>query len=146
MPQSTQQGHAPNRLTGKLRRYSGASGHAIAEYARNGIKTDVFYELAESAKIPEKNLAGLLHISPRTIGNYKEHDKPLNPVHSEHLLKLVLLYEKGEELFSNVDEFNYWLRKPLWNSTERPLDWLVTPGGIDVVIAELVHLAHGDVV
>lgn len=61
----------------------------------------------------------------------------------EHLLKLIALYTKGEELFGNITEFNYWLKKPFWNSVESPMDWLDTPEGVDLVTNELNRLVHG---
>ena len=115
---------------------------AIVFSARKGIKSKVFYDFADSIKMPEKNLAILLNLSSRTISNYKEQQKSLEPAQSEHLLKLIALFGKGEEIFGNVDEFNYWLQKPLWNAKERPIDWLVTPGGVDLVMDELDRLAH----
>jgi putative toxin-antitoxin system antitoxin component (TIGR02293 family) len=119
------------------------SAFDIVFSARKGIKTKVFYDFAESIKMPEKNLAMLLNLSARTISNYKEQRKTLEPVQSEHLLKLITLFGKGEEIFGNVDEFNYWLQKPFWNARERPLDWLITPGGVDLVMDELDRLSHG---
>ena len=65
------------------------------------------------------------------------------PVQSEHLLKLIALYDKGDQVFGNIDEFNYWLNKPFWGSSEKPLDWLITPGGVDLVILEMDRLAYG---
>lgn len=84
----------------------------------------------------------MLNLSSRTISNYKEQQKTLDPVQSEHLLKLIALFGKGEEIFGNIDEFNYWLQKPFWIAKERPIDWLVTPGGVDLVIDELDRLSH----
>ena len=91
----------------------------------------------------EKSLAAIINLSARTLSNYQEQQKNLEPVYSEHLLKLISLYEKGETIFGNVDEFNYWLKKPLWNAKESPIDWLVTPGGVDLLIKELEKLAEG---
>jgi putative toxin-antitoxin system antitoxin component (TIGR02293 family) len=103
----------------------------------------VFYDLAAAIKMPEKRLAGLINLSARTISNYKEQQKVLEPVYSEHLLKLIRLYEKGEDIFGNIDEFNYWLNKPFWNSKEKPVDWLITPGGVDLLLTEIDKLAEG---
>ena len=75
--------------------------------------------------------------------NYKERRKSLEPIYSEHLLKLIALFEKGEEIFGSIDEFNYWLRKPFWGSEEKPIDWLVTSGGVDLVAEEIDQLAQG---
>jgi len=115
----------------------------MALSARQGIAAVLFYSFAQSIKMPEKTLAQLLHTHPRTISNYREQQKSLNPIESEHLLKLVALFIKGEELFGNVDEFNYWLQKPFWDGNEKPIDWLITPGGVDLVGDELSRLAHG---
>ena len=119
------------------------NGSGIVFSARKGIKAKLFFEFADSIHMPEKKLALLINISSRTIHNYKEQQKPLDPVQSEHLLKLIALYGKGEELFGNIDEFNYWLQKPFWNSKEKPIDWLSTPGGVDLVKDELGRLSHG---
>lgn len=111
--------------------------------ARKGVKPKIFYDFADAIKMPEKALAGLINLTSRTVSNYKDQQKALEPVHSEHLLKLITLFEKGEAVFGNVDEFNYWLKKPFWNAEETPMDWLVTPGGVDLLIKELEKLAQG---
>ena len=111
--------------------------------ARKGVKPKLFYDFAATTKMPEQTLAGIINLSARTISNYKEQQKPLEPVYSEHLLKLIALFEKGETVFSNLDEFNYWLKKPFWKSKEAPLDWIVTSGGVDLVMDELDKLAQG---
>ncbi len=117
--------------------------HSIVFSARKGLKTKVFYDFAETIKMPEKNLAGIINLSSRTISNYKEQQKNLEPVYSEHLLKLITVFEKGEEIFGNIDEFNYWLKKPFWNSAETPMSWIITPGGVDLLLEELEKLAQG---
>lgn len=119
------------------------SQYAIFLSARKGVRTKVFYDFAETIKMSEKNLASIINLSARTISNYKEIGKNLEPIYSEHLLKLIALFEKGEEIFGSIDEFNYWLRKPLWGSNEKPVDWLVTPGGVDLVAEEIDKLAQG---
>ncbi len=117
--------------------------HAIVSSARKGLKPKIFYDLADAIKMSEKSLASIIHLSSRTISNYKEQQKVLEPIYSEHLLKLIALYNKGEEIFGNIDEFNYWLKKPFWNSKETPMDWIITPGGVDLLMEELDKLAQG---
>jgi putative toxin-antitoxin system antitoxin component (TIGR02293 family) len=137
-------------ISGSIRdRFSDLDIHSVSAMvlsARKGLTSSVFYDFAASIKMPEKNLAALLNLSSRTISNYKAQKKLLEPVHSEHLLKLIALFGKGEEIFGNVDELNYWLQKPFWNAKEKPIDWLVTPGGVDLVSDELDRLAHSYVV
>lgn len=115
----------------------------IFKIAKFGVKTNVFYGFADSIKMHDKSLASILHLSPRTISNYRENQRTLEPVQGEHLLKLIALYNKGVELFGSVEEFSYWLDKPFWNATEKPMDWLVTSGGVDLVMLELDRLGYG---
>jgi len=117
--------------------------YSIVNTARKGLKTSIFYEFAEAINMPEKKLAGIINLTSRTISNYKDQKKYFGPSYSEHLLKLIALFEKGEELFGNVDEFNYWLKKDFWNSDEKPENWLTTPGGVDLLMEELDKIAQG---
>lgn len=132
-----------NLIRNKFKDLDIISNHAIVFSARKGLKTKVFYDFADTIQMPEKNLASLINLSARTISNYKEKRKNLEPLYSEHLLKLIVLFEKGEEIFGNLDEFNYWLKKPFWNSVQKPIDWIVTSGGVDLVIEEIDKLAQG---
>ena len=119
------------------------SNYAVVSSARRGLKPKVFYDFANVIKMTEKDLAALINLSARTISNYKEKRKNLEPVYSEHLLKLIVLFEKGEEIFGNLDEFTYWLNKPFWNTAQKPIDWIITPGGVDLVMEEIDKLAQG---
>jgi uncharacterized protein (DUF2384 family) len=115
----------------------------LVSTARKGVNPKFFYEFAGLAKLSEKALAGIINLSARTLSNYKEQNKALEPVYSEHLLKLINLFGKGEIAFGTIDEFNYWLKKPFWKSKEAPLDWIVTSGGVDLVSKELDKLMMG---
>ncbi len=119
------------------------SNAQIFKTAKSGVNTNVFYDFADTIKMHNKSLASLLHLSPRTISNYHHNKQALEPLQGEHLLKLIALYEKGIEVFGTIDEFNYWLNKPFWNASEKPVEWLITPGGVDLVIQELDRLGYG---
>lgn len=137
--------HTPDKasLKSKFKNFSVENDIRLFSQARAGLSSSVFYQFARLIKMPDKTLAQLLHLSPRTVSNYVEKHKPFEPVQSEHLLKLIALYSKGEELFGNIDEFNYWLNKTFWGSAETPFDWLITPGGVDLVMLEMDRLAYG---
>ena len=89
--------------------------------ARAGLSPQIFYQFARHINVPDKFLANLLHLSPRTISNYVEKHKPLDPIQSEHLLKLIALYDKGEdilEILMNsitglINNFGTVLKSPL---------------------------------
>ncbi len=121
-------------------------GLSIVNSARKGVRPALFYSFSDSVNMPEKNLASLLHIHPRTISNYRDNKKKLNPVESEHLLKLIYLFTTGEELFGGIEPFNQWLHTPNWQDKDKPVDWLNTPGGVDLVLEDVQRLSYGYVV
>jgi len=134
---------AHNSIRTKFSKLDLENVFAIVSMARKGVKPKIFYDFANAINTSEKVLASMLNLSARTISNYHDLNKTLESIQSEHLLKLIALYAKGEQLFGTIDEFNYWLQKPFTASEERPVDWLVTPGGVDLIMAELDRLAHG---
>ena len=119
---------------------------SIVHSARRGINPSVFYSFAQTANLTEKKLAEIIHLHPRTLRNYAASQKKLDPVESEHLLKLIALFGKGEAVFGNVDQFNEWLLEDIPLIREKPLSLLTTPGGTDIISEELDKLAHGYVV
>lgn len=135
--------NAKNSIGYRFRAFDVSNLNAIVSAAQKGIKPKVFYDFSEAINMPVKNLASVLNLSARTVSNYYQQEKLLDPIYSEHLLKLISLYEKGESLFGNINEFNYWLKKPLWNSKTVPFDLIATSGGVDLVTEQLNQLAQG---
>ena len=123
-------------------RFSIQDDYKLLKKAREGLKTDVFYSLADAIKMPEKTLASVINLSPRTISNYRDQEKGLDPIYSEHLLKLINLYSFGKEIFGNLDEFTLWMNRPFWNSNDKPIDFISTSGGVDLVYEEIEKLAQ----
>src|SRR5690606_1177064 len=117
--------------------------YSLVKKAREGIDTKIFYSLAEQIKMPEKTLASVINLSPRTISNYREQNKDLDANYSEHLLKIINLYHLGQEIFGSLDEFTFWLQRPFYNSTEKPMDLMKTVGGVDLIAQEVEKLAQG---
>ena len=93
--------------------------------------------------MPEKTLASMINLSPRTISNYRDQEKELDPIYSEHLLKLINLYNFGKEIFGSLEEFNLWMERPFWSSQEKPIDFVSTSGGVDLIYQEVEKLAQG---
>lgn len=132
-----------NTIGSKFKYFDLSDLNKIVTTARKGIKPKVFYDFAQTINMPEKNLAAIINLSSRTISNYKNEERLLEPIYSEHLLKLINLYEKGEYVFGNINEFNYWLKKPFWNENITPYEMIDTTGGVDLVSEELEKLAQG---
>lgn len=128
-------------LEGKFENMGGLAD--IVQKALKGVGVKTFYSFAYAADISDKHLAEILHISPRTLSNYRAQNKRLEPVKGEHLLKLISLYKKGEEVFGILHEFASWLSKPGTGSKNTMQSLLFTPGGVDLVSQELDRIAYG---
>jgi putative toxin-antitoxin system antitoxin component (TIGR02293 family) len=132
-----------NLIKRKFKDLDIVNNYSIVFSARKGLKTKIFYDFADTIKMPEKKLAFIINLSARTISNYKAKRKSLEPLYSEHLLKIIALFKKGEEIFGTIDEFSYWLNKPFWDAKQKPIDWMVTSGGVDLIMEEIDKLAQG---
>ncbi len=112
--------------------------------AHHGISAKAFYDVLSISGFSKTELAGLLDLSFKTIQRYHKQGKKLNALNSEQLLKMMLLFQKAEEVFGSVQAFNRWLRKPsIGLKEQRPFDLMRTAGGIDLIYEELSRIEHG---
>ena len=89
--------------------------------------------------------AELLDVSYKTVARYQKENKKLSPLQSEYILKTIVLFNKGNQVFGNKESFNSWLDKPSFGLGNRiPRAFITTVGGISFVIDELNRIAHGD--
>lgn len=117
----------------------------IVMEANKGIGANTFFDLVDLSSFPKAQLAGLLHTSVKTLVRYRQEKKKLNPILSEQTLKLIGLFKKGSEVFSNTPSFKRWLEKPAYGlGNQVPLELLQTSGGIDLVQEELIRIEYGD--
>ncbi|MGV3503574.1 MAG: type II toxin-antitoxin system Xre/ParS family antitoxin [Adhaeribacter sp.] len=113
--------------------------------ARKGILATVVFEVANAMQLHVDQLAEILHITTKTLRNYRQDKRKLNPAHSEQTLKLLALQLKGDKVFGQAAAFRRWLEKPAYGLDDQvPLDLLETSGGIDLVMEELDRIAYGD--
>lgn len=133
-------------IKGFARKYGAATKTpiALALAARNGVGAEAFFDALEVTGFPREKLSEILDISVKTIQRYKKQGKKLNAISSELLLKLFMLYGKGEELFGSIVDFNRWLEKPAYGlANEHPASLMHTSGGMDVIMEELYRIEYG---
>jgi putative toxin-antitoxin system antitoxin component (TIGR02293 family) len=112
--------------------------------AQNGVEVTAFFDLLEISGLTKEELSSLLDLSFKTIQRYEKDGKKLNALNSEQLLKMIALYQKAEEVFGSIPSFNRWLRKPAAGlGSQIPLQFMQTPGGIDLIREELLRIEYG---
>lgn len=113
------------------------------QLARKGVSKQFVQEVQDRMQLSQKELANLLHLTPRTIQRMKE-DALLSPAASGHLLELARLYRRAVEVLGNEEVANQWLRTSVTAlGGVQPVSLLDTPVGIQWVMTILGRIEHG---
>jgi len=130
--------------------YKQYSAHILNEELNTLAEPEAIYATAFDDMIAVSNYdkdfaADLLDVSFKTVSRYQKEKKKLSPLQSEYILKTIVLFNKGNQVFGNKESFNRWLDKPAFGLGNRiPRAFISTVGGINFIIDELNRIAHGD--
>ncbi|OGU62264.1 MAG: hypothetical protein A2V66_17950 [Ignavibacteria bacterium RBG_13_36_8] len=116
----------------------------LIETSRKGVDLDTFDELASEFPFDLSDWSKILHISERTIQRYRRDKKKLDSIHTDRLLQIMILLNKGVEVFGNSDNFITWLNSiniALGGIT--PISLLDNAFGINMVTNELTKIEYG---
>jgi putative toxin-antitoxin system antitoxin component (TIGR02293 family) len=84
----------------------------LIELSRKGISKSAVDLVASKLGLSDREMARMLNISERTFHRYIP-DTQLDTASTERLFKLMLLYQHGEEVFSNLEDFKPWMRQSM---------------------------------
>lgn len=111
---------------------------------RNGLQYTFFKNLVKTSPFTIQEWSNYLHLSERTIQRYKKEKKTFNPLHSEKILEIALLYLKGLDVFVDSQKFNTWLESQnIALGGIKPKDLLDNTFGINMIKDELSRIEHG---
>ncbi len=117
---------------------------AIIDAVRTGISFNAFEKIVRNTPFSLAEWANYLQLSERTIQRNQKERKSFQPIHSERIVELVMLYEYGVEVFGDKDNFNVWLNsKSIALGGRTPKELLDTKFGIGMVKDELGRIEHG---
>jgi putative toxin-antitoxin system antitoxin component (TIGR02293 family) len=116
----------------------------LTNRVREGIPFNYFTRLSDYVHLGMDEWADFLHLSERTIQRYKKEGKTFDPIYSEKIVIIELLYKKGIDVFGIEDNFYTWMdTKSVALGGVRPKDMLDTSFGITMVYDELGRIEHG---
>lgn len=111
---------------------------------REGIKYTMFQNIADKSPFSTSEWSSYLHLSERTFQRYKKEQRRFDPLHSEKILEITLVYNKGIEVFGDKANFDAWLEaKNIGLGGIRPKDLLDSTFGIGLLRDELTRIEHG---
>ena len=117
---------------------------AIIEAVRSGISFQEFEKIVRYAPFTLSEWASYLQLSERTIQRNQKEKKAFQPIQSERIVELVMLYQYGVEVFGDKDNFNTWLNaKSIALGGRTPKELLDTKFGVDMIKDELGRIEHG---
>ncbi len=116
----------------------------LVDAVRAGLKYSFFDALTHSFPFSLNEWSDFLHLSPRSMQRYKKSKKAFDPIHSEKILQITLLYKKGEEVFGSKEDFNTWLElENIALGGRKPKNLLDNTFGIQLLKDELTRIEYG---
>jgi putative toxin-antitoxin system antitoxin component (TIGR02293 family) len=118
---------------------------ALVANSKKGLRAEAVFDFISLSDFSSPFIEKVLNKTMKTFTSYKKNQTALDPVVSEKLLKIFSLYDKGNKIFGNVEEFNQWLATPSFGLGKFvPRDLLDTITGIELVSEELTRIEYGD--
>ncbi|HLF33441.1 MAG TPA: antitoxin Xre/MbcA/ParS toxin-binding domain-containing protein [Cyclobacteriaceae bacterium] len=117
---------------------------ALINASRKGIGYAIFMDLAKISPFSLQEWSIYLHLSERTIQRYKKEKRAFDPMQSERILQIMLLFKSGARVFGSKDKFSRWLESEnLALGKITPKELLDNTFGIGLLNDELIRIEHG---
>lgn len=117
------------------------TGSDLANLVVHGLPKQTIKKLADSLGVDEREIIGLLPVTPRNLQRYKDTDN-LSATVADRLVTLASLFEWGEHVLGKA-YFNEWLHTPSLPLGTRPITLLSSNTGSQAVKDELIRIAFG---
>ena len=114
------------------------------EAVRHKITFTIFYSFAKNTPFTLGEWSVFLNMSERTMQRHKREKRSFDPIYSEKILQITLLYNLGINVFGDKEKFNAWLEtQNLALGNIRPKELLDNSFGIGLIKDELTRIEYG---
>jgi putative toxin-antitoxin system antitoxin component (TIGR02293 family) len=114
----------------------------LIDIVRHGLPSEGVTSLSRKLGITPGELSRYLHVSLKTLQRYK--GKVLDINMSDRLLTVAMVYAKGADVFGSEENSVAWLKSPVSAlGNARPLDYLDTNAGADMIMTLLGRIEYG---
>ena len=111
---------------------------------KQGVKFPIFKTIVDKSAFNINDWSNFLHLSERTMQRYKKENKTFDPIYSEKIMEITMLFNYGKEVFGDENNFNIWLQtKNVALGGIAPKELLDNTFGIRLVKDELTRIEHG---
>ena len=141
LPEKSRSGSVKNNLT-----YSEllSDKMLIIKIIRTGVPYSLFQLIRHITPFSERDWAGLLDISTKSLHRYKQTSKQFKPLQSEKIIEMAEVTSVGKEVFGDMDKFKLWLDTPNFSlGGLKPMELLKDSYGKELVMSELTRINYG---
>jgi len=114
----------------------------LAYLAANGVPKASIQHLADSVGMDVKDVISLLPVTSRNLQRYNDLDLLSNVV-SDHLIALADLFSVGTRVLSKEYFLDWLINEIPALGKKKPVEFLSTHAGIDLIKTELGRIEHG---
>ena len=113
-------------------------------YTHSGMAFNTFEKQSQKVPFTQNEWSNVLNLSERTFQRYKKENKKFESIYTEKILEIILLFNRGIEVFQNENNFYEWLNIPcLAFGNIKPMGIIDNSFGIEAVKNELGKIEHG---
>jgi putative toxin-antitoxin system antitoxin component (TIGR02293 family) len=118
--------------------------YKIIQIVREGLPYYAFQNYAEKSPFNLTEWSAFLGLSERSLNRYKKDQKSFDKVHSGRIIEIVLLLNKGIEVFGDEKKFAIWMDSHIIAlGGVKPKDLLDSSFGIRLLDDELTRIDYG---
>lgn len=111
---------------------------------RDGIDYKSFNKVTGKIPFNTRDWAYLLHLSLRTLQRYKTVNQTFDPLQTEKILEIIMLFKLGKKIFGDEHKFTTWLETTnVAMGGIIPKELLDSSFGIHFIKDELMRIEHG---
>ncbi|MEO5947633.1 MAG: antitoxin Xre/MbcA/ParS toxin-binding domain-containing protein [Chitinophagaceae bacterium] len=117
---------------------------SLIQFVKDGFRFSAFTSLTKNTPFSLNEWSYFLNMSERTMQRYKKEKKVFDPIYSEKILEVMLLYKLGVNVFGTKEKFIAWIEaKNLALGGAKPKEFLDNTFGISFLKDELTRIEHG---
>jgi putative toxin-antitoxin system antitoxin component (TIGR02293 family) len=114
----------------------------IIKRIRSGLPGSTLGKVADVYQLPKTEMYSILHISPKT--GQRAQAKRLDKDKSDHLVQLIKVLIRANDIFQNYEKAMNWLKSPCYALGDQiPMSLLDTTEGIELVMDTLGRIEYG---
>lgn len=116
----------------------------LIQHVRKGIPYTDFEKMVAFSSFSMSEWAVILHLTERSLQRYKQQNEVFDPLQSEKIMQIIILFKKGLEVFGSKTKFDTWLTtQNVSLGSIKPKEILDSAFGIEWILVELGRIEHG---